>query len=236
MEYKTVGRTGVKVSQLCMGTMSFGDIADKQTSFNMYTRCREEGINFFDTADLYANGRSEEILGECISGHREEVVLTSKVYNPTDEDINARGLSRKHIMQAVEADGVHLGEHDIPLAEVRRIAPEKIIGYTVHNFNELRHAQENGADYVGVGPVFKTVTKTVAAPTLGKAGLQAIIQQSSIPCVAISGINSQNAFTTASCGVTGCCIINDILGDNNPKDKTKQLKRLIQRGHQKKEI
>lgn len=102
MEYKIVGRTGIKVSPLCMGTMSFGHIADKKTSFEMYSRCREEGINFFDTADLYADGRSEEILGECISGHREEVVLTSKVYNPTGEDINARGLSRKHIIKAVE--------------------------------------------------------------------------------------------------------------------------------------
>ena len=139
---------------------------------------------------------------------------------------------RVDIMQAVDADGVHLGVHDIPLSEARRLAPGKILGYTVHNFDELRYAHENGADYIGAGPVFETATKTVEAATLGTAGLQKIVHQSSLPCVAIGGINSQNAFTTASCGVTGCCIINDILGDNNPKDKTKQLKRLIQEGQQ----
>lgn len=130
MEYKTIGRTGVKVSQLCMGTMSFGDIADKQTSFDMYTRCREEGINFFDTADLYADGRSEEILGECISGHREEIVLTSKVYNPTSEDINARGLSRKHIIQAVEES-------------LERLDTDYLDFYFFHQFDSKTHIEES---------------------------------------------------------------------------------------------
>ena len=109
MDYKIIGKTGVKVSELCMGTMSFGDIADKETSRKMFKRCREAGINFFDTADLYSNGRAEEILGECIAGCREDIVLTSKVYNPTRDDINARGLSRRHIIQAVENSLNRLG-------------------------------------------------------------------------------------------------------------------------------
>ncbi|SDM45910.1 aldo/keto reductase [Halarsenatibacter silvermanii] len=109
MDYCVVGETGIKVSELCMGTMSFGDIADKETSKKIFKRCREAGINFFDTADSYSNGRAEEILGECIEGCREDLVLTSKVYNPTREDINARGLSRRHIMEAVEASLKRLG-------------------------------------------------------------------------------------------------------------------------------
>ena len=67
MEYRTLGRTGVKVSQLCFGTMSFGGIADEKSSTAMFHRCREWGINFFDCADVYNAGRSEEILGKLIA-------------------------------------------------------------------------------------------------------------------------------------------------------------------------
>lgn len=83
-------------------TMSFGGNADEDTSKAMFKRCREVGINFFDTANVYSGGRSEEILGECISDCRDEIILSTKVYYPTGKDINAQGLSRRHIMLAVE--------------------------------------------------------------------------------------------------------------------------------------
>jgi aryl-alcohol dehydrogenase-like predicted oxidoreductase len=72
MEYRTLGKTGIQVSSLCFGTMSFGGIADEQTSAAMFQRCRELGINFFDTANVYNEGRSEEILGKLIAGSRNE--------------------------------------------------------------------------------------------------------------------------------------------------------------------
>ncbi len=103
MEYRTLGRTGVRVSQLCFGTMSFGGIADEKESAAMYHRCREVGINFFDTADVYTDGRSEEILGELIADERDEIILATKVHFPTGDDVNARGLSRRHITLGVEA-------------------------------------------------------------------------------------------------------------------------------------
>ena len=74
MEYRVLGRTGVKVSSLCFGTMSFGDIADEAESARMFNRCREVGINFFDCANVYAGGRSEEILGDLIADCRDEIV------------------------------------------------------------------------------------------------------------------------------------------------------------------
>ena len=77
MEYKLLGKTGVKVSSLCFGTMSFGGDADEATSAAMFHRCREVGINFIDTANVYAGGRSEEILGELIADCRDEVIITS---------------------------------------------------------------------------------------------------------------------------------------------------------------
>jgi aryl-alcohol dehydrogenase-like predicted oxidoreductase len=103
MDFRALGRTGVRVSQLCFGTMSFGGDADEATSAQMYRACREAGINFFDTADQYNKGRSEEILGALARGHREELVIATKCFNPTGADVNARGNSRRHITRAIEA-------------------------------------------------------------------------------------------------------------------------------------
>ncbi|MEZ4709656.1 MAG: aldo/keto reductase [Caldilineaceae bacterium] len=102
MQYKLLGKTGVKVSQLCFGTMSFGGDADEATSAAMFKRCRDAGINFFDTANVYSGGRSEEILGRLMKGSRDELVITSKVFGAVGQDVNARGLSRRHIIKAVE--------------------------------------------------------------------------------------------------------------------------------------
>jgi aryl-alcohol dehydrogenase-like predicted oxidoreductase len=103
LKYRLLGRTGIHVSQLCCGTMPFGGDADEAASAAMYKAARDAGINFFDTADQYSKGRSEEILGKLIGGHRDELVIATKCFNPTGEDRNAKGLSRRHIMRAVEA-------------------------------------------------------------------------------------------------------------------------------------
>jgi aryl-alcohol dehydrogenase-like predicted oxidoreductase len=123
MDHVTVGATGVRVSPLCFGTMSFGTDADEKVSARMYDRTREAGINFFDTADVYGGGASEEILGRLVTGHRDEVVITSKVAFPTSQDVNAQGLSRRHIVRAVEAS-------------LRRLGTEWIDFYFVHAFDE----------------------------------------------------------------------------------------------------
>jgi aryl-alcohol dehydrogenase-like predicted oxidoreductase len=120
MEYKFLGNTGVKVSQLCFGTMSFGGDADEETSAALYKRCRDVGINFFDCANVYNGGKAEEILGKLTAGHRSEVVLTSKVYFPTGQDENARGASRKNIMKSVEDSLMRLGTDFIDLYFLHR--------------------------------------------------------------------------------------------------------------------
>ena len=109
MEYRPLGRTGVRVSELCFGTMSFGGDADEETSAAMYAACRDAGINFFDTADTYNDGESERILGRLIGGHRDDLVVATKCYNPQGDDINARGASRRHVTRAVEASLRRLG-------------------------------------------------------------------------------------------------------------------------------
>lgn len=103
MKFKPLGRTGVQVSELCLGTMSFGGDADETTSAALYKACRDAGINFYDCADQYNKGKSEEILGRLMKGHREDLVITTKCYNPASDDINARGTSRRHVTRAVEA-------------------------------------------------------------------------------------------------------------------------------------
>lgn len=109
MHYKLLGRTGLKVSSLCLGTMSFGGDAREAESGRMYRACREQGINFFDCADAYSSGKAEQILGRLMSGERDGLVVTSKCAMPTAADVNARGGNRRHIARAVEASLERLG-------------------------------------------------------------------------------------------------------------------------------
>jgi aryl-alcohol dehydrogenase-like predicted oxidoreductase len=109
MKTRPLGRTGVQVSELCMGTMAFGGDADASEAGRMFRAARDAGINFFDTADQYNAGRSEEILGELIRGSRDELVIATKCFNPTGADINARGANRRHVRRAVEASLKRLG-------------------------------------------------------------------------------------------------------------------------------
>ena len=129
MKYRTVGKTGIQVSSFCFGTMSFGGNADEATSQAMFQRCREVGMNFFDTANVYSQGRSEELLGECLADCRDEMVLATKVFYPMGKDINARGLSRRHIMLEVENS-------------LRRLKTDRIDFYFVHLFDENTPMEE----------------------------------------------------------------------------------------------
>lgn len=129
MDYKFLGRTGVKVSQLCFGTMSFGDEADEEMSGQLYHRCRDAGINFFDCANMYSTGRAEEILGRLVSGHRNEVVLTSKAYFPMGQDPNSRGSSRYHLFNSVEDS-------------LRRLNTDRIDIFFLHRFDDYTALEE----------------------------------------------------------------------------------------------
>lgn len=129
MNYRQLGRTTLNVSPLCMGTMTFGREADRETSAAMFNRCREAGINFFDCADIYAQGESEKILGDLVRGCRGEVVITSKVYYAVGKKLQAVGLSRSYIMTAIEAS-------------LRRLGTDRIDIYFVHHFDENTPLEE----------------------------------------------------------------------------------------------
>ena len=123
MEYSLLGRTGVRVSRLALGTMTFGGEADEETAAALLKRARDGGVNFIDTADVYKDGRSEEILGRLTRGWRDEIVLASKGYYPTGSSPNARGLSRFHLVRAVEAS-------------LRRLGTDRIDVYYLHHFDD----------------------------------------------------------------------------------------------------
>lgn len=161
MKYRILGRTGVKVSQLCFGTMSFGGDADESTSAAMYKRCRDVGINFFDCANVYVGGRSEEILGKVMAGDRDDLIITSKVFGATGPDINQKGLSRRHIMLEVENSlrrlqtdrldllFVHQFDRDTPMEETIRALDDlveqgKILYPAVSNWASWQIAKAHG--------------------------------------------------------------------------------------------
>jgi len=159
MEYRLIGKTGVKVSGLCFGTMSFGGDADKATSQALFHRCREAGVNFFDCANAYQAGAAEEILGELVSTCRDEVILTSKVYFPIGEDINARGASRRHIVASVEAS-------------LKRLKTDHLDFYFIHHFDvdtPLEETLRALDDLVRWGKILYPAASNFAAWQVAKA-------------------------------------------------------------------
>lgn len=123
MEYRFLGDTGVKISELCMGTWTFGGEADEDTSKEMFHRCRDVGVNIFDCADVYQDGRSEEILSRLIADCRDEIIITSKAYFSTGTHVNALGASRRHLVASVEAS-------------LRRLDTDTIDIFFIHHFDE----------------------------------------------------------------------------------------------------
>lgn len=159
MEYRFLGNTGVQVSSLCFGTMSFGGDADEATSSAMFHRCREAGINFFDCANTYQKGQAEEILGRLMADCRDELIITSKVYFPMTEDIKTRGASRRHIMTAVEAS-------------LRRLNTDRLDLYFIHRFDEDTPLEETLRaldDLVRQGKILYPAASNFAAWQVAKA-------------------------------------------------------------------
>ena len=118
-----LGRTGVRVSRVALGAMAFGGDADEATAAEMWRAARAAGVNLIDTADVYNEGRSEEIVGRLMRGERDELVIATKAYFPTGAGPNARGSSRFHLVRAVEAS-------------LRRLATDRIDLYYLHRFDD----------------------------------------------------------------------------------------------------
>jgi 1-deoxyxylulose-5-phosphate synthase len=155
MQYVRFGSTGLKVSRLCLGCMTYGSkkwrewVLEDAESKPFFKAAFEAGINFFDTADVYSQGVSEEITGRAIKefARREEVVLATKVFNPMGKGPNQKGLSRKHIMEAVDASLKRLGTDYIDLYIIHRLDPETSMEEMIEALSDVVKAGK--AIYIG---------------------------------------------------------------------------------------
>jgi len=142
MKYRTLGRTGIKVSPYCLGAMMFGGIAnaDHDDCIRIVHKALGFGINFVDTADRYSNGESEEIVGKALKGRRQNVVLATKVHGAMGDDPNHQGSSRRWITQAVEASLRRLQTDHIDLYQMHRPSPDTDIEETLSVLTDLMRA------------------------------------------------------------------------------------------------
>ncbi|HEY2314860.1 MAG TPA: aldo/keto reductase [Streptosporangiaceae bacterium] len=141
MKYRTLGRTGIQVSPYCLGAMMFGAMGnpDHDDSIRIIRRALDAGINFIDTADVYSQGESEEIVGKALNGHRDDVVLATKVHYPMGDDPNHRGNSRRWIIAAAENSLRRLQTDHLDLYQVHRPDPTVEVEETLSALSDLIH-------------------------------------------------------------------------------------------------
>ena len=160
MQFLNLGRSGLKVSRICLGTMTYGSsqwrrwVLDEDDSRPFIQRALELGINFFDTADIYSSGQSEEILGRVLteSARRDEVVIATKVYFPMGNSPNQRGLSRVHILNAINASLRRLGMDYVDLYQIHRWDPETPIEETLEALHEV--VKSGKARHIGASSMY----------------------------------------------------------------------------------
>jgi aryl-alcohol dehydrogenase-like predicted oxidoreductase len=149
MEHRSLGRTGVSVSPLCLGAMMFGGWGnpDHDDSIKIIHRALDAGINFIDTADVYSRGESEEIVGKALKGRRDDVVLATKIHGPMGDDPNQRGNSRRWIAKEVEASLRRLGTDWIDLYQIHRPEQDTDIDETLGALTDL--VRQGKVRYIG---------------------------------------------------------------------------------------
>ena len=160
MDYVNLGRTGLRVSRLCLGTMTFGSTAwrpwilPEDASRPFIRRALDAGVNFFDTADMYSRGVSEEIVGRALADYatRDQVVIATKAFFPMGDGPNDRGLSRKHLFDAVDASLRRLGTDHVDLYQIHRFDPHTPIEETLEALNDVVRAGK--ARYVGASSMY----------------------------------------------------------------------------------
>jgi len=162
MDYVNLGNTGLKVSRICLGCMTYGSkergshawALDEEASQPFFRQALEAGINFFDTANVYSKGASEEITGRALKdfARREEVVLATKVFNPMRDDPNGRGLSRKHIMDEIDASLKRLGTDYVDLYQTHRWDNSTPIEETIEALHDVVKAGK--ARYIGASSMW----------------------------------------------------------------------------------
>jgi 1-deoxyxylulose-5-phosphate synthase len=160
MDYVRLGRTGLKVSRICLGTMTYGTpqwrpwVLDEAASRPFIARALEQGVTFFDTADMYSRGESERVLGRALKdmARRDQVVIATKAFYPVTDGVNAHGLSRKHLFDAIDASLERLGVDYVDLYQIHRFDYDTPIEETLEALHDIVKAGK--ARYIGASSMF----------------------------------------------------------------------------------
>ena len=160
MDYIRLGSSGLKVSRLCLGTMTYGSpdwhpwTLDEAASRPFIARALERGVNFFDTADMYSRGASEQVLGRALKdfARRDQVVVATKVFQPMGEGANDRGLSRKHLLDAIDASLRRLGMDYVDLYQIHRFDYDTPIEETLEALHDI--VKSGKARYIGASSMY----------------------------------------------------------------------------------
>lgn len=192
--------------------------------------------------DLSCGRSTEEVVEAAVAGGVSCVQLREKHCSTREFITQARALKpflklkkipliindRLDVALAVEADGLHLGQQDMTISDARKISGKSlIIGISAESVDDAIRAEKEGADYIGISPVFATPTKTDTAPPLGLEGVKTIRKMIAIPIVGIGGINRQNALSVITAGADGIAIVSAIVGAEDPKDAAFELKSIV---------
>ncbi|MDT8861718.1 thiamine phosphate synthase [Alkalihalobacillus sp. MEB130] len=197
------------------------------------------------TGEEFHQGRDVvEVMEEAILGGVDIIQLRDKTSSKREVLKKARALrelTKKHdvlfivndhidVALAVDADGIHVGQDDLPLADVRKImGPEKIIGISTHKIEEAREAEAGGADYIGVGPIFHTNSKVDVVDPVTTTYIQQVVKEITIPFVAIGGIKLHNVDQVLDAGATRICMISEIVGADDITGVCQQFTRILQK-------
>lgn len=180
MEYRRMGRTGLKLPELCLGTMTFGHGTDAAEAMKMVDLCFDSGVFFFDTADAYGNGESERILGETLKGRRAKAIVATKVFNPMGPGPNDSGMSRVHIMQAVETSLGRLQTDYIDIYYIHHVDAQTPMEELLRAFDDLVH--QGKVRYIACSnyPAWRLATALGISDTNGLAGFSCYQPQYSL--------------------------------------------------------
>ena len=167
MEYVRLGNTGLKVSRLCLGTMTYGTpawrpwVLDEAASRPFFARAIEHGLNFFDSADMYSRGVSEEVTGRALKdlARRDDLVIATKAFYPVVDGPNRRGLSRKHLFDAIDGSLRRLGTDYVDLYQIHRFDRDTPIEETLEALHDIVKAGK--ARYIGASSMHSWTAPTL---------------------------------------------------------------------------
>ena len=199
MQYRTLGRTGIKVSPYCLGAMMFGSVAnpDHEDGIRIIHKALDAGINFVDTADAYSRGESEEVVGKALKGRRDNVVLATKAHLPMGDDPNMQGNSRRWIVREVEASLKRLQTDHIDLYQIHRPSPDTDIEETLSALTDLMRAGKVRAIGSAVVANPGANWKVVGTGDFNGDGHSDILLQNTNGTVAIWEMNGVSATSSA---------------------------------------